>query len=419
MTKNFKHAQTLFCVVIAPIALSFLSCGKGQPEFSYSTERLATDTSVTYAVTIRTDPGVTVEYGHQMLRAATAGQTTLLVPARDLPFSKSTIQVFLVGDDGVKNLRQLQIDNTPPAFSSPTSVIASETADGKWSFKADVHTGPTRFCQVNGVPMRSSPDGIVSFLCNVPDLDPFDTHCVVQRYCLFWKLTTGGMWQGYVDIALAYPSVDAELDFRGNDVSQTTYGRVSFKGSSLLILGTVTARPLIAGVVVQGQPIVLKPDGSFASRLTGLKMGSTMVEVLVTDKSGKTITKTVRAIRVPTDAEKVAEYGRQAAKISYAMLVKNPSRYQGQRVRYLGKIFHIEEEGSSTAMQVNVTSQGWGMWDDQIMVSYRGQTEFVQGDLVWVCGTVRGPMTYTSVAGWNITVPLIDAEFLGRYESDY
>ncbi|MEK9138424.1 MAG: hypothetical protein AAB393_14965, partial [Bacteroidota bacterium] len=123
--------------------------------------------------------------------------------------------------------------------------------------------------------------------------------------------------------------------------------------------------------------------------------------------------------RVPTDAERVADYGRRAAKISYAMLTKNPARYQGQLVRFLGKIFHIQEDAFLTTMQVNVTFQGWGVWDDQIMVHYPMQTDFVQGDLVWVCGTVRGPITYTSVAGWTITVPMIDAEYLGKYVSDY
>jgi hypothetical protein len=37
-------------------------------------------------------------------------------------------------------------------------------------------------------------------------------------------------------------------------------------------------------------------------------------------------------------------------------------------------------------------------------------TDFVEKDQVYVVGTLTGNYSYTSEAGWNITIPAIDAQ---------
>ncbi|MDP8254232.1 MAG: hypothetical protein P9M14_00645 [Candidatus Alcyoniella australis] len=97
-------------------------------------------------------------------------------------------------------------------------------------------------------------------------------------------------------------------------------------------------------------------------------------------------------------------------KLSFARLDKNPDRWKGTFVRFRGQVFNIEEGGGSTVMQVNVTHLGYGIWNDQIMVFYGGYTDAVKDDIITFYGTVSGSYSYTTVAGWTMTVPLVQAE---------
>lgn len=103
---------------------------------------------------------------------------------------------------------------------------------------------------------------------------------------------------------------------------------------------------------------------------------------------------------------------KKAIRLSYGKLKKNPDSYAGTLVKYYGKIFAIREEGGKTIMQVNVTNHGYGFWDDQIMVVFDNTTELEENHMVTIYGLVVGGVTYQSAAGWNITVPLINAERL-------
>jgi tetratricopeptide (TPR) repeat protein len=103
---------------------------------------------------------------------------------------------------------------------------------------------------------------------------------------------------------------------------------------------------------------------------------------------------------------------KKAVRLSYGQLKKNPDSHAGTFVKYNGKIFSIREYGGKTEMQVNVTNHGYGFWDDQIMVVYSGPTELEENRMVTFYGTVVGGYTYQSVAGWNMTVPLVNAEML-------
>lgn len=98
--------------------------------------------------------------------------------------------------------------------------------------------------------------------------------------------------------------------------------------------------------------------------------------------------------------------------ISYKQLSKNPDRYKGSFIKFHGKVFTIQEDSSNTVMQINVTHHGYGFWSDQIMVMFNGITDLVVDSKVTFYGTVVGSHTYTSVAGWTITVPLVSAEKL-------
>lgn len=91
--------------------------------------------------------------------------------------------------------------------------------------------------------------------------------------------------------------------------------------------------------------------------------------------------------------------------ITYEHLKKNADRYDGEPWTFIGKVFQIQESGGQTFALISLDA--WGnktMW-----VRANFTTDFVEKDQVYVVGYLAGNHSYTSVAGWNITVPAMDA----------
>lgn len=91
--------------------------------------------------------------------------------------------------------------------------------------------------------------------------------------------------------------------------------------------------------------------------------------------------------------------------ITYEKLKKNADEYDSYGWEFTGKVSQIQESGGRTAALVSLDA--WGnktMW-----VTANFTTEFVEKDQVYVVGYLAGNYSYTSVAGWNMTVPAIEA----------
>lgn len=92
-------------------------------------------------------------------------------------------------------------------------------------------------------------------------------------------------------------------------------------------------------------------------------------------------------------------------KVTYEQLKKNADRYEGEPWAFNGKIFQIQEsEGHTFAL---VSLDAWG--NKTVAVKADFTTDFVEKDQVTVVGYVAENYSYTSVAGWELTVPTIDA----------
>jgi phosphopantetheinyl transferase (holo-ACP synthase) len=117
--------------------------------------------------------------------------------------------------------------------------------------------------------------------------------------------------------------------------------------------------------------------------------------------------KALREARVKAMAEKKAN----AQPIEYAKLEKNPDRHEGEYVKYQGQIIQILEDNESTQLRLSVTKDEWGYnVDDIIWVEYDGLTDFVEEDIVTIYGEISGSYSYTSQAGWEISIPGLVAE---------
>ena len=124
-----------------------------------------------------------------------------------------------------------------------------------------------------------------------------------------------------------------------------------------------------------------------------------------------TMTKKVDITREMSEEEELASKRANAQTISYAHLEKNPDRYSGEYVKYRGEILQIMEDGIVTVIRLAVTPTSYGYdFNDVIWVEYIGLTEFVDGDVVTVYGTISGDHSYQSTAGWTITIPAMTAD---------
>ncbi|MGM9925082.1 MAG: Ig-like domain-containing protein [Bacillus sp. (in: firmicutes)] len=110
-------------------------------------------------------------------------------------------------------------------------------------------------------------------------------------------------------------------------------------------------------------------------------------------------------------AEKNAAKQANAKTIEYAQLEKNADKFTGEYAKFRGEIVQIIEDSGYTVIRLAVTQDSWG-WDynNILWVEYIGTTDFVDGDVVSVYGTMMGSHSYESMAGWQITVPAMLAD---------
>lgn len=113
--------------------------------------------------------------------------------------------------------------------------------------------------------------------------------------------------------------------------------------------------------------------------------------------------------------QEIADYKAKCTTYEYRVLDKDADKLSGEYIRQRGQIIQIMEEASTTVIRLSVTrlSYGWSI-NDIVYVVYFGATEVYVDDVVTVWGQIAGQHTYTSVAGYNITVPRIDAKYIEK-----
>jgi hypothetical protein len=71
------------------------------------------------------------------------------------------------------------------------------------------------------------------------------------------------------------------------------------------------------------------------------------------------------------------------------------------------------EDDGYTVIRLSVTQDSFGWSSDNIVfVTYVGETKYVKNDVVTVYGSLNGSKTYESEAGYQITIPSMEAEFI-------
>lgn len=121
------------------------------------------------------------------------------------------------------------------------------------------------------------------------------------------------------------------------------------------------------------------------------------------------------AIKEETKKEYFAstkKIGRKGAPVFYKDFLKNPGRYEGQRVNIHGKVLQIDENNGETGLQLIITSKY-----DSVMVAYSGTVDVYQDDIVTVYGEVTGSVDGVNRMGAAMNWPAITAKYIVKVAS--
>lgn len=112
--------------------------------------------------------------------------------------------------------------------------------------------------------------------------------------------------------------------------------------------------------------------------------------------------------------QEIIDYKNACQTMSYKVLNKNPDNLAGQKIKLRGEIMQIQEDSGKTFMLLSVTDMGYGIWNDNVAVSYNGTLDIYEDDIITIWGEIAGGFTYKSQAGWNITVPKVTAKYIAK-----
>lgn len=179
-----------------------------------------------------------------------------------------------------------------------------------------------------------------------------------------------------------------------------------------------------ARVEVNGRPARVQ-DGRWTKTLT-VHAGGNEFEVTaskggyeeddgattVTRKRSKAEIAQAAAARRAKQAARKQAYMAGAAFLPYNQLEKNPERHAGERVKYTGQIFQIQEDYGSSVILLSVTDEGYGFWTDNIWVDYDGTIKGAEDDIITVYGTIEGSKSYDTQIGGETYVPQMTAKYV-------
>lgn len=109
-----------------------------------------------------------------------------------------------------------------------------------------------------------------------------------------------------------------------------------------------------------------------------------------------------------------ARYKSQCKSISYDSLARNPEKYEGQKVKFTGRVVQVMESSLVKVYRINVTWNGYGYYDDTVYVTYFGSSggRILEDDVVTFYGEFDGLHTYETVLGSSLTIPKVSAKYI-------
>ena len=154
--------------------------------------------------------------------------------------------------------------------------------------------------------------------------------------------------------------------------------------------------------------------------LSGCGNNSTINTSSKNDTGNNTISSTQQPSQVPH--EFIEQFRIQCEEVNYKQLVRNPDKFKGQKVVYMGKVSEVIDPDNDLILRVNVTKNENEQWDDTIWVNYTkpaGSNRILEDDIVQLWGVIKGLRQYQAVLGNQISIPEIDARDIVIINENY
>jgi len=105
-----------------------------------------------------------------------------------------------------------------------------------------------------------------------------------------------------------------------------------------------------------------------------------------------------------------------ATEVAYDDLFRNNESYTGDIIYFRGKIIQVQQQlfGGYIWRVATERNEYFDYVGDILWVNYEGH-RFLEGDIIDLCGKVKGLKTYSSIFGQQVTVPEIDALGVSLY----
>lgn len=115
----------------------------------------------------------------------------------------------------------------------------------------------------------------------------------------------------------------------------------------------------------------------------------------------------------PLTGDALTQYEASCISVGYQELSTNIGKYNGQHVKFSGKVISSNTNNSKTQLVISVTQDnGWWSTSNLIFVNYNAQTHFRVGDIVTVYGDVAGTYNYVSISNGQLKIPKITARYI-------
>lgn len=123
----------------------------------------------------------------------------------------------------------------------------------------------------------------------------------------------------------------------------------------------------------------------------------------------------LEALEVAEDVKAAAE--KEAAKANYSgdytyeQLARNPDTYEGNKIKFKGKVLQAETSSSISYLRLAINSN----YDTVIFVTYDTSVvnyRLLEDDVVTVYGESNGLYSYEAVSGATITIPWLNADII-------
>lgn len=113
--------------------------------------------------------------------------------------------------------------------------------------------------------------------------------------------------------------------------------------------------------------------------------------------------------------EIAARYKKQCKKIPYSDLARTPGEYEGELVKFSGKVVQVCSEASSPEYYSTYRVSTSGSYKDIVYIyvdNYGSGTRILEDDRITFYGKFHGLYTYTTVLGSSITIPSMIVEYV-------